>query len=178
MRTALAAASLIALLLINVGTAWAAEGTKQSAVNKVSDKLGFQRCSSALNSVVNFVHDDNDYTYLNTWGVASPNDSLFNSLTVRRYGDSYSVSSISVTPSTAGKCDSSLTQVLVFGDTSCPTLREKTFKNWKFYSEMAGIGVYEDPTSNSSVVMLIPNGVGCLVVKNLVAYFKNDASTP
>jgi hypothetical protein len=50
-------------------------------------------------------------------------------------------------------------------------VRETIFDKWKYFADMAGAGVYEDPTTANVNVILSPTKSGCLVVKTGILFF-------
>jgi hypothetical protein len=131
---------------------------------------GFIACAGSASTVLKFLHKSDDFAYLNTWNVKAADTHAATIFTVKPYSDGHSYSSITTTVRPDGGCDAGFTQIFHFTDT-CPTLRDTTFKEWKFYMDLGGVPVYEDPTSTSVVIALAPAGTGCLVLKNGTFYF-------
>jgi hypothetical protein len=131
---------------------------------------GFVACAGTASSVLKFLHKNDDFAYLNIWNVKAADTHAATIFTVKPYSDGHSYSSITTTVRPDGGCDAGFTQIFYFAET-CPKLRDTTFKDWKFYMDLGGVPVYEDPTSTTVVIALAPAGTGCLVLKNGTFYF-------
>jgi hypothetical protein len=127
-------------------------------------KVGIKTCAESAASIVHFLDESDEAAYLNLW---QPTDTdKHASLTVlgNSYSDSPMIAAIGVAPTKGDSCDALFTQVWLSKE-SCGKMRE-TFKEWKYYSDLGSFSVYEDPTSPSVNMILVPvqNG-GCLIVK-------------
>jgi hypothetical protein len=131
---------------------------------------GFNTCIDTASSVMKFLHKNDDFAFLNTWNVKSTDTHAASILTVKPYSDGNSYASVTVSPRADGGCDAGFTQIFFFTET-CAKMRDTTFKDWKFYMDLGGVPVYEDPTSKTVVIALAPTGNGCLVLKNGSFYF-------
>jgi hypothetical protein len=135
-------------------------------------KAGFKDCIEPMARFVTFVHDDDDaYAYLGVWSQEKPNTEMATVLTSEGYTDGHSLATITAVKTANGACNVTLTQAFVTPEQTCPRVRDESFKEWKFYSELNGATLYEDPTTPNGNVAMTPVGkTGCLIVKNLVAF--------
>ena len=117
-----------------------------------------------------FIYDKDDFAYLNTWHKASPDKHMSLTTTAKPYSDGTSIAAIAASPTADGTCDTNFVQVFVINE-SCPKLRDTTFKEWKYYADLGGTPIYEDPTSESVVASLASIQDGCLVVKTGMIFF-------
>jgi len=158
-----------ALLLSVAATAGAEEISR--AIQQGIDK-GFKTCAPSLDAFVKHVHsDDSKYAHLGTWSKADADRRLFNTLTIQPYADGASFAVFSGVRGLSGNCDAAMTQVLPVLGSSCTSLRETTFKTWKYLQDLGGVPIYEPVGDESTSVLLAPLGTsGCLVIKNAVGY--------
>jgi hypothetical protein len=166
------AASLFVLSLCAGTSAQEPEADKAKeyrAVESLKSK-GFKACADTATSVMKFLHKTDDFAYLNTWNVKEADTHAASVFTVKPYSDGNSYASMTAQVRADGGCDAAFTQIFYFAET-CPKLRDTTFKDWKFYMDLGGVPVYEDPTSTTVVIALAPAGNGCLVLKNGTFYF-------
>lgn len=128
---------------------------------------GFTDCAGPLDAAVKFVHeDDQAYAQLGTWSKDNPNGEAFNTVTSERLPGGQSVTSFTGVKTASGKCDTLFTQVLAVPAKSCEALAKTSFKGWKYYSDLNGAAVYEDPTSPSvNVILIATSKTSCVIVK-------------
>jgi len=135
--------------------------------------LGVRSCVSAISSMTKFMYDKDDFAYLNTWHKESADKHMSLTLTAKPYLDGTSVAAIAASPTPAGTCDTNFVQFFVVNE-SCPKMRDTTLKDWKYYADLGGTPMYEDPTSESVVVALASVQSGCLIVKTGMLFFPAD----
>ncbi len=130
---------------------------------------GFHDCARALDFYVRFVHKDDLYADLGQWATTLPNNKMFSSTTSAPFPGGNAITTFSASKNTAGKCDVTFTEVF-YSQESCLKIRENTFKDWKYYRDLAGSAVLEDSTDVGDDIILTntPNNT-CLVVKHEVA---------
>lgn len=133
-------------------------------------KLGVSQCLGTIARMTKFMYDADDFSYLNTWHKDDPDSHMTMTLTGKPYSDGNSLATVATAPAADGSCDASFTQLFVFAD-SCAKLRDSTFKEWKYFSDLGEVPLYEDPTSDSVVVALANLQSGCLVVKAGLLFF-------
>jgi len=134
---------------------------------------GVRSCVSAISSVTKFIYDEDNFAYLNTWNKESTDKHMSLTLTSKPYSDGTAVAAIAASPTPAGTCDTNFIQFFVVNE-SCPKMRDTTFKDWKYYADLGGTSMYEDPTSDSVVVALASVKGGCLIVKTGMVLFPAD----
>lgn len=129
---------------------------------------GFTTCAGQLDKVANHVIGDSEHGALSTWSKTDTDKKMFNAMAVSKYSDGHSVGVISTAQSRAGGCDSSYTTVFHW-EKSCSAMRETTFKEWKYYSEVGGLTVLENESGSVNKI-LMPAGDGCVTVTTEVVY--------
>jgi len=133
---------------------------------------GFKSCAPLMDGFVKHAHsDDSKYAHLGTWSKADADRKMFSTLTVQRYSDGTGFAVFSGVRNISDKCDAVMTQVLPVPDSSCTSVRETTFKTWKYLQDLGGVPIYEPPGDESTSVLLAPFGSnGCLIIKHAAAY--------
>lgn len=135
---------------------------------------GNKYCSGAINVVSNWLVDQSAGS-LSQWNIGDADNHFGILLASKRYSDGNSFMHLSAMKTPSGGCDVSFSLSLPFSDQSCTALREKSFKAWKFYGEIQGIPVYDDPTTNNVQVALQQSGQGCVTIKmGVLFYDKKD----
>lgn len=162
---------LLATAMLACASVSSAETKLSRAVQQGADQ-GFKACAPMLDQLVKFMHEDDEaYSHVGSWAPTDTDDTLFTALTGSPIPESTAISSFSAVKNKAGRCDATLTHVAPVLDVSCATVREQVLKDWKFYSDLAGAAIYDDPTLEGSSVILSPMGkAGCLIVKTVVLY--------
>lgn len=147
--------------------------TLSSAVQQGVDK-GFKTCAPTMDRAVKLVNEDESkYAHLGTWNLGAPDSRVFNTLTIQPYSDGTSFASVTGVQNHAGECDTVLTQVFPVLRSSCTSLRETTFKGWKYLQDLGGVPLFEPPDDQSTTVILAPLGTGgCLIIKSAVLFEK------
>jgi hypothetical protein len=131
---------------------------------------GVKRCAPRHLAITEFIHDSDNFAYFNQWNRNEPDKHVVATLTTRSYEDGTGVSFMATTPTVQGGCDVTFTHVF-YARESCGKLRDTTFKEWKYYSELGGRSMYEDPTAQSVKVTLLPIDTACMVVKTGTLFF-------
>ena len=116
-----------------------------------------------------YVHeDDAAYSHLGTWSKDKPNGEMFNSLTA---APGVGVTSLTAVRTAAGTCDTLITQMVPVPNQGCEAVQKASFKDWKYFSDLGGVPVFEDPTSaNINVLFVSLTKKSCLIVKHAVFY--------
>lgn len=143
---------------------------EDTALVKQANQVGATPCATHIGNLVKFVHPRDNYAHMATWNKADPAKRMFQGLTSEAYTDGRQLVNVAVTPNAAGSCDLSFTQIFVY-QASCTEARETTFKEWKYYADISGVALYEDPTSPSVNVAFISSGPTCVVVKTGAMYY-------
>ncbi|MBI3794727.1 MAG: hypothetical protein HY280_08370 [Nitrospinae bacterium] len=145
------------------------KNTESQATIQLREK-GFLACGFAVENLAKFFFDG-DFDYLNTWNV---NDAANHTAVVtgtKNYADGNIMVTISVTETKAGTCDTSFVALYPSYKT-CAQVRETTFKDWKFYSDvLSGVPVYEDPSNSAVAVALEQLKGGCMAIKSGLIFF-------
>lgn len=134
---------------------------------------GFKKCAGDASRLMKFVYDADDFAYLNFWHNSSPNGHSALTVMAKPYSDGPSVTAMTTSPTADGACDATLVQMFLVAD-SCPKLRETNFKDWKYYTNLGETPLYEDPTTPSVVVALVPSQGSCMIVKTGILFFPAD----
>lgn len=156
------------VLIVSVSPAFG-EDEDYGSIAQLKAK-GFMACSGSQSTATKFLYNKDDYAYLNVWNAKDPNAHLASTVTSKKFSDGAGVAVITTTPTVNGACDSNLVQIFSSTET-CSKLRETIFKEWKFFNDLGGTPVYDDPTSGNVSVVLAPNDSGCLVVKYASLFF-------
>jgi len=167
---------VLAILAVTLGGVARADDSGGNAEDTAAEtglvqrakEVGVNRCAARIGDVIGFFHGEDSYGHLAVWHKADPDNHLFHGLTTQTYDDGRQISTLAVAPQ-GEACDVAFTQVFVFG-TSCATARETTFKDWKFYADMQGVALFEDPTADSVTLALVPAGQSCLAIKTGAFY--------
>lgn len=125
-----------------------------------------------MDRLVKFMHEDEaNYAFMTFWSKSKPDDSPLYTVISEPSETAHAIGAYTVVKTGAGACDGTFTWVAPITNRSCAAIRDEELKEWKFYSDLGGAAVYEDPTMSSSTVILSPIGTtGCLMVKTFAAY--------
>ena len=147
----------------------AEESAPTTRAGQQAFQQGFRDCAPDLDAAVKFVHeDDAAYSQLGTWSKDHPNGEVFNSLTA---APGTGVASFTGVKTAAGTCNTLITQVVPAPTRSCQEVQKTAFKDWKYFSDLGGAPVFEDPTSGNVNVVFVPLGrKSCLIVKQVVFF--------
>jgi hypothetical protein len=165
----LSAAALILLTNLSAPSAYSAEPLSR-AVQQGYDK-GFHDCARALDRLVKFIHqDDSKYANFGQWSENNTNERIFSTVTSEPNSEGSGITSFTAQKNTSGKCDVSVSQI-IYTEDSCIKVRDEDFKDWKYYGDLGGSAILEDPTStNDNVILTSLQGNKCLIVKHLVGF--------
>ena len=132
---------------------------------------GFKKCAQDLDRVVKWVHKDDRNAYVTVWSRTQPDQRTAFATTSHGYADGSSmVTTFTASPDAADKCSISSAQVFTSAD-SCASLRETTFKEWKYLLDMGTTTAYERPLEQEVTVFLTPTrSGGCIAVKQAIFY--------
>lgn len=145
-----------------------AHAQENAGLVQQATQVGVKQCAARVGEVVDYFHGKDAYAHLAVWNKADPDKHLFHGMTTQEYTDGRQISTLAVSPQ-AERCDVSFTQVFIF-TTTCPAARETSFKDWKFYADLQGIPLYEDPSADSVTLALVPAGTSCLAIKTGAFY--------
>ena len=134
---------------------------------------GYKYCATAMNRISNWLIDQDGQT-INQWNIANPDEHMGNMLGSKHYSDGNSIMNLNGTKTLDGGCDLGFT-LIVPVEKSCASLRETAFKDWKYYDDVQGTPVYEDPTSGNVSAILQSVGTGCVITKVGVFFFSKEA---
>jgi hypothetical protein len=130
---------------------------------------GVTQCAPAVNIVANWLNDKQGQP-LSLWHQTAPNAHAAMLTVGRKYTDSTGLANITASPLADGGCDVTFAQTLATGET-CTSLRETTFKKWAYTGEIAGLPLYDDPTTSNVTVTLLAQGTSCVIVKTGILFF-------
>jgi len=95
-------------------------------------------------------------------------DRLFSSLNIKKYNDgTWGYATLSIAPGVNGSCDGTLMQMVTFPDKSCNAVRETTYKDYKYKSDLAGKSIYESGTTKAVLEEL---GGSCIAIRYVALY--------
>lgn len=146
---------------------WAAENTDYASILKEN---GYTYCAKVINEVTNWLMGQ-DASAVGLWKQSDADNRIGGLLASKRYPDGSTVMTVNAMKTASGGCDAFFSWVLP-SEMSCPSIREKTFKDWKFYMDLAGVPIYDDPTTSNVQVSLIPSQSGCIVNKTGVLFYE------
>lgn len=161
MRIQLGALAAIALLVSPVASTADEPDFRSTAQLR---KNGFSQCASSLNALTKFTYGSDDFAYRVFWGQTDTNNSTASLLAAKNYADGVSYSYIVSTPTPRRECDQSFTHIISSAN-SCASIRESTFKDWKYEVDLGTISTYADPTSAAVKVALLQVQATCIVIK-------------
>ena len=132
---------------------------------------GFKKCADATTAITGFVYKKETFAFLNLWNQSDPDRHAAITLATKTFPDvGPTFTTITAVPNAAGTCDGTFTYILV-SESACAVIRETVFKEWKYYGEINGTPIYEDPTSANVVVTLAQMKSVCLVAKSGSLFF-------
>ena len=161
---------LTLLCLVIASPALSADDTDYTATFR---EKGYKYCAAAMNRISNWLIDQ-DGQVLNQWNIASPDEHMGNMLGSKLFSSGNSIMNLNGVKTVDGGCDLAFTLVLPV-EKSCASLRESAFKDWKYYVDIQGVPIYEDPTSGNVSAILQTVGSGCVITKVGVFFFSKDA---
>ncbi len=136
-------------------------------------KQGFSYCAPAINKVANWLIDQDAGT-LSQWKEGGNADNHVGILMAnKRYKDVNVFLHLGASKNNSGGCDLTFSTTYIF-EQSCSSIRETTFKGWKYYGEMQGLAIYEDPTTTNVQVTFQSTGSGCVVMKTGAFFYNKD----
>jgi hypothetical protein len=153
--------------VLAVALAWAqgvAAQEKDNQAVEAAKQLGFRTRAKTVSVLTDFIYGKDSFSYVNTYNTKEIDRHALLMLTSKPYSDGTSVAAVTTSPTPAGTCDGTFVQVFMIAE-SCPKLRDTTFQQWKYYMDLGGVALYEDPSSDSLVVALASVPSGCLIVK-------------
>lgn len=154
--------------LLFFSTVTTAHGQDTRAADGLKER-GFTRCAPVVSTLTQFVYNKDTFGFINLWNAQRPNQHSTQTITAKEYSDGVSFAVIAGIPQIAGGCDGQAVQILLNPE-SCAKTRDVTFKDWKYYSDIAGTPIYEDPTSSNSNAILYPFKGACLIIKTVTLF--------
>ncbi len=139
-------------------------------------KNGNTTCLDKINSTINWLIGQDGHV-VSQWNVKNPNSHVGVLIGSKQFIDGSVMAHVSASQNKMGGCDVVFTHIIP-SEKSCPNLRETTFKDWKFFGDMAGVPIYDDPTSSNISASLLTNKSGCIVTKTGTLFFEKDEPTP
>jgi hypothetical protein len=134
----------------------------QSVPVKQAREKGVLTCLKKIDQIASFLVKGNDHQSNATWSTNQPDQRLFNSQIIIKYSDGAGLAVMNVAPTRTGKCDGTYSRIGTF-DKSCISLRETTYKEWKFMDETSGAISLRNANGTVDGVLL-QAGSGCAVV--------------
>ena len=136
-------------------------------------KQGFSYCTPAINKVANWLVDQGAGT-LSQWKEGGNADNHVGILMAnKRYKEGNAFLHLAASKNNSGGCDITFSTTFIL-EQSCSSIRETTFKTWKYYGEMQGLPIYEDPTTPNVQVNFQQTGSSCVVMKTGVFFYDKD----
>jgi hypothetical protein len=156
------------LLIISLAISTQAMSADEKDYTAMLRDKGFKYCAASLNNVANWLID-HDGMVISQWNEVNAEGHVGTMIGSKRYSDGNAIMYLNGIKTSNEGCDITFTQVIPT-DSSCTDLREKAFKEWKYFHDLMGIPVYEDPTSANVSMMLQPIGTGCVITKTGVLF--------
>jgi len=136
-------------------------------------KQGFSYCAPAINKAANWLLDQGAGT-LSQWKEGGNADNHVGVLMAhKKYKEGSVFLHLVASKNISGGCDATFSTTYVF-EQSCNSIRETTFKAWKYYGDMQGLSIYEDPTTTNVQVTFQSTSSGCVVTKTGVFFYSKD----
>lgn len=160
---------LSALLLLAVS--WSAMADETDYAKNLRDK-GFQYCAGPVNTLTNWLVGE-DAATLSLWNDVAADKHVGVLIASVRDSAATRFLHLTATRTSQDGCDISFS-LQANTESSCASVRETVFKGWKFYGDVGGVTVYDDPsTPNVQVVLRQTWGV-CQVTKFGLAFWGKD----
>jgi hypothetical protein len=156
-------------LLLAVALCAAQAQAADTVPTEQAKKNGFVTCGAQLDKVAQHLLSENEHGALSTWNKITPDKRMFNSQIVANYSDGHSAAVISTAQSPAGGCDSSYTTVFHW-EQSCSSMRETTFKDWKYFGEVGSLSVLENESGAINKILMPAGKNGCVTISTEVLY--------
>ena len=146
--------------------------TKLSRATQQLYDNGFKSCSAELDKSVKWVHENDDgYGLHSIWNEKTPDIRMGVVTTSQPYSEGSTVTTFSATKDASGRCTVA-GNTSMFLDKTCTSVREMTFKDWKFVGDIASSTIYSPPDQDSTLdVYLTPTSGGCLIIKRFTFYY-------
>ena len=151
-----------ALLLATVAATLMQSSFSQPVPARQARDKGISACLKQIDKVASFLVKDDDHNSNATWSTSNPDSRLFNSQITIKYSDGPGLAVMNVAPTRSGKCDASYSRIFPL-DKSCISIRETTYKEWKFNSDNFG-AISISNVAGTVDGVLLPAGSGCVVV--------------
>jgi len=129
-------------------------------------------CADKINKTVNWLVDQ-DAHIVSQWNQKNPNSHVGVIIGSKQYSDGNAMIQVSANLTKLGGCDVVFTYIGP-SEKSCPSLRETTFKDWKYFTDAGGMPIYDDPTSSNITVSLLSIKSGCVVTKTGILFYDKD----
>ena len=126
---------------------------------------GIRTCAKSAASMLHFLDENDEAAYLNIWQPTETDKHALLTWLENSDPDAPMIATAGLVPTKDDSCDVIFTQVFVSKE-SCGKMRE-TFNEWKYYADIGKFSMYEDPTTPSVNMTLVPiQSGGCLIVKS------------
>jgi len=138
-------------------------------ITETAKEWGVNRCIAEIEAIDNYLNKKAGSN--GAWSSAAKDNAserVYSSLNIKKYNDgTWGYATMSVVPGKKGHCDGSLMQLVTFPNKSCNMIRETTYKEYKFKSELAGKALY----SKGSVQLVLEDLTGsCIAIRYEALY--------
>jgi hypothetical protein len=140
----------------------------EGPITEQAREFGSKTCINEINKIDTFLNEDAGAN--GAWSTSpkeNPEQRIYAALNVKAYNDgTWGYDAITVAPGTHG-CDGTLMRVVTYPNKSCTTVRETTYKDYKYLGEIAGKAIYE----SGSTKTVLENLTGsCIAIRYEVLF--------
>lgn len=142
----------------------------ENSILSLAKQNGVQKCLPQLKLTSDFIIDNKTHSTHATWNYKDPDNRLYTSMASKKniWGDSHVT--VTVAPTSSGKCDTFYLETLVLTQ-SCSSTREEVFSSYKYVGELNQSTLILQSKSKSIHVYLTPqSGSLCLVSRKEIVY--------
>ena len=156
------ARKLLALVALASPALCAAEW-KEGPLTNQAREFGSTACLQEVRAIDKFLNEKAGAN--GAWSTApkdNPARRMYGALNVRAFDDgTWGYDAITVNPAQQG-CDGSLVRIITFPNTSCSSVRETVYSDYKYMGDLAGKAIYE----NGSVKAVLEELTGsCIAIR-------------
>lgn len=141
----------------------------EGVITKQAKKWNVNQCIQEIQKMDIFLNEEAGAN--GAWSFSptdNASDRMFSSLNIKKYNDgTWGYATLSIAPGINGTCDGSLMQLVTFPGKSCNAIRETSYKDYKYKSDLAGKSVYENGSTKAVLEDLDGN---CIAIRYEALY--------
>lgn len=163
---------IVSMLAIACMVFSSASRSEDTEPYKRAKNNGIKTCLTQLREVGNFIIEDFNHGSHDIWNSVNPDQSMFSSFVVKRYGDGESHIAITVGPDKSGKCYAEYRETAIWPK-SCGVIRDEVWSKFKFIGSLIETTVVLKNDNKTVTVYLTPQsgGTSCLSTKREVIFY-------